>query len=403
MVDMWMDVDAALAEVPINVMALTDDTDFKTREESVAFDQSGLDLLWNFTTTAGATSQTAVTPTDTAGDYDWVNQGNGYYTIEIPASGGGTINNDTEGFGYFSGFATGVLPWRGPVIGFRAAAINNDLVDAGSALAKAAALTTVDGKLPAALIGGRMNSDAQALQGESGAAIRMSRFFLAGRHGVAQGGTAGTITLAPGAVTDDGFFNGSTVVLSANTARRQFRLITSCTAADDVAVITPDWIITPDDSTEYVIIPFGLSDAVAISGSVAAADSITEARMAALTDWIDGGRLDTLLDAIPTDAMRGTDGANTTTPNNAGITTIINDLANGADGLGALRALLAAIPTTAMRGTDSAALASVCTEARLIKLASLVFTIANLLDVNIQRVNDGAVTGTGASGDEWGP
>jgi hypothetical protein len=134
MADIWMDVDAAISECPINLLALTDDTDFKTREESVTYDQSGLDLLWNFTTTAGAFAQTAVTPTDTAGVYDWVNQGNGYYTIEIPASGGGTINNDTEGFGFFSGFATGVLPWRGPIIGFRAAALNNALIDGGDVL-----------------------------------------------------------------------------------------------------------------------------------------------------------------------------------------------------------------------------------------------------------------------------
>ena len=85
---MYMDVNAALSEVPINIAPLIDDTDFKTREESVVFNQAGLDLLWNFVTSAGAFTQTAVTPTDTAGDYDWVNQGNGMYTIEIPASGG---------------------------------------------------------------------------------------------------------------------------------------------------------------------------------------------------------------------------------------------------------------------------------------------------------------------------
>lgn len=134
MPDIWMDVDAALAEVPVNIYPLTDDTDFKTREESVTFNQAGLDLVWNFTTTAGAFTQTAVTPTDTAGDYDWVNQGNGYYTIEIPASGGASINNDTEGFGFFSGFATGILPWRGPVVGFRAAALNDALIDGGDVL-----------------------------------------------------------------------------------------------------------------------------------------------------------------------------------------------------------------------------------------------------------------------------
>ncbi len=79
----------------------------------------------------------------------------------------------------------------------------------------------------------------------------------------------------------------------------------------------------------------------------------------ALTDWIDGGRLDTLLDAIPTTAMRGTDGANTTVPDVAGtaptaveiqaemeengaslLDTIRDDLDNGTDGLGALKTLI---------------------------------------------------------------
>ena len=51
--------------------------------------------------------------------------------------------------------------------------------------------------------------------------------------------------------------------------------------------------------------------AVVTAGSIGKLikDEITAARMAVLTDWIDGGRLDLLLDAIPTTAMRGTDGA----------------------------------------------------------------------------------------------
>jgi len=147
MADLWMDVDAALAEVPVNIMPLIDDTDFKTREEGIVFNEDGMDLVWNFTTPAGATSQTVVVPT-AAGDYDWANQGNGMYTIEIPAVGGASINNNTEGFGWFTGFCTGVLPWRGPVIGFRAAGLNNLLIEsafsvtrglAGTALPDAAA------------------------------------------------------------------------------------------------------------------------------------------------------------------------------------------------------------------------------------------------------------------------
>lgn len=133
MADIWMDVDVALAEVPVNLLPLIDDTDFKTREVAIAYNQAGMDLVWNFVTTAGAMTQTAVTPT-TAGVYDWAHQGDGIYTIEIPASGGASINNDTEGFGWFTGYCTGVLPWRGPVIGFRAAALNDALIDGGDNL-----------------------------------------------------------------------------------------------------------------------------------------------------------------------------------------------------------------------------------------------------------------------------
>lgn len=50
------------------------------------------------------------------------------------------------------------------------------------------------------------------------------------------------------------------------------------------------------------------------AGGLPTTTKITDARLAVLTDWINDGRLDLLLDAIPTTAMRGTDGANTTVP-----------------------------------------------------------------------------------------
>ena len=132
MPDIWMDVDTALSEVPVNIFPLIDDTDFKTRETAVAYNAAGMDLVWNFVTPAGAFTQTAVTPTS-GGNYDWTHQGDGMYTIEIPASGGASINNDTEGFGWFTGVCTGVLPWRGPIIGFRRAALNDLLIEGSTA------------------------------------------------------------------------------------------------------------------------------------------------------------------------------------------------------------------------------------------------------------------------------
>lgn len=133
MPDIYMDVDTAV-QVPCNILPLIDPTDFKTVEVAIAYNEAGMNIAWNFVTTAGVMTTTAVTPT-TAGLHDWLEEGTdeGMYSIEIPASGG-TINNDTEGFGWISGMTTNCLPFRGPTIGFRAAALNNALIDGGDLL-----------------------------------------------------------------------------------------------------------------------------------------------------------------------------------------------------------------------------------------------------------------------------
>lgn len=134
MPDIWMDCDTNVT-VPVNILPLLDATDFKTIETAVAYNAGGLSLNWNFCTAAGGYTCVAVTPTDTGGNYDWSEPlaDVGMYKIEIPASGGASINNDTEGVGWFTGSATGVLPWRGPTIGFRRAALNDLLIDGSTA------------------------------------------------------------------------------------------------------------------------------------------------------------------------------------------------------------------------------------------------------------------------------
>lgn len=126
----WMDADIAVT-VPCNQVPLVDATDGKTLEIAIAYNEAGMNLSWNFVTTAGVMTTTAVTPT-TAGLHDWLESGTdeGMYKIEIPASGG-TINNDTEGSGWISGTTTSCLPFAGPIIGFRAAALNNAYIDGG--------------------------------------------------------------------------------------------------------------------------------------------------------------------------------------------------------------------------------------------------------------------------------
>lgn len=128
MADLMLPVDTAVV-VPVNMEPLVDETDGFTRE-AVAYNAAGMALEWNFVTAAGAMSQTAVTPT-TGGDYDWTDLGGGIMSIEIPATGGASINNDTEGFGWFSGKCTATRPWRGPIIQFSPVIVVNSLV-AGS-------------------------------------------------------------------------------------------------------------------------------------------------------------------------------------------------------------------------------------------------------------------------------
>ena len=69
MADIWMDVDTAVT-VPVNVAPIVDSTTGATIDETIAYNETGMDLNWNFVTTAGVITQTNITPT-TGGDYDF--------------------------------------------------------------------------------------------------------------------------------------------------------------------------------------------------------------------------------------------------------------------------------------------------------------------------------------------
>lgn len=248
---MWMDVDVALAEVPVNLMPLLDDTDFKTRETAVAYNAAGMDLVWNFVTTAGAFTQTAVTPT-TAGNYDWAHQGDGMYSIEIPATGGASINNDTEGFGWFTGVATGVLPWRGPVIGFRAAGINNSLIDTGNTPLEVNTVKWLGTTVETPAVAGRPSVDTVKVAGnDPDTAITINRYA---HTGTAQAGAAGTITLAAGASASNDFYNGCLVRIISGTGSGQRRWITDYVGATKVATVDSNWITNPDNTSVYEVL-----------------------------------------------------------------------------------------------------------------------------------------------------
>ena len=106
--------------------------------------------------------------------------------------------------------------------------------------------------------------------------------------------------------------------------------------------------------------------------NAALASEVTSARMGALTDWIDGGRLDLLLDAIPTTAMRGTDSAALASEVTSARMATLTDWIDG----GRLDLLLDAIKVA----TDK-----------------LTFTDGANVDTNVQKINDVTITGDGSA------
>ena len=78
---------------------------------------------------------------------------------------------------------------------------------------------------------------------------------------------------------------------------------------------------------------FALAIADAVWDELLAGHTTADTAGLVLNEWQDDGRLDLLLDAIPTTAMRGTDGANTTVPDAAGVVaTALGTLQTHGDG-----------------------------------------------------------------------
>lgn len=245
MPDIFLDVDVALSAVPVNTLPLISSVDQQSVVSSLAYNASGLQIHWNFVTTDGQFTRTQVIPTS-GGAYDWTAQGGGIHTIEIPASAGASINNNQEGTGWFTGVADGVIPWRGPTIGFRAAVLNDALMDGGGVGA-------------------------------------LSLFGIVDQ-GVAQAVGANSIQLRVGA---NRVYRGQVVsIRQASSGAGQYAVITNFSTGTVTATISPAWEVTPTGPVEYVV--FGAPAAPTDSGSLPgvrvdemSANTITAAAIAA--------------------------------------------------------------------------------------------------------------------------
>ena len=162
----------------------------------------------------------------------------------------------------------------------------------------------------------------------SGRRLRQIETIFVLAEGVAQGGTASTITLEAGENSLDSFYNHVMVTITAGTGIGQARAVNDYTGATLVADIVPDWTTIPNSASTYELladtgkhvveveagavtdVSFGVS---AFTISAFAAGSIDSDVLGVSlgdiladtnelqTDWADGGRLDLILDSVLAD------------------------------------------------------------------------------------------------------
>jgi len=94
--------------------------------------------------------------------------------------------------------------------------------------------------------------------------------ILLTQHGVALAGTANTIQLSANASITNDIYIGSMIVLSTGLGAGQARLITAYNGGTQIATVAPDWVIVPDATTVYKIIPVGRAIIDSISAAVLA-------------------------------------------------------------------------------------------------------------------------------------
>jgi hypothetical protein len=90
----------------------------------------------------------------------------------------------------------------------------------------------------------------------AGRRLRLAQTATAIHEGVLQGATASTAQLDTGANAVDNFYEHAYVVIIDGTGAGQSRAIQTYVGSSRTANVVPDWIVTPDAASEFIIYPF---------------------------------------------------------------------------------------------------------------------------------------------------
>ena len=141
----------------------------------------------------------------------------------------------------------------------------------------AAALTSVENEVLDSLL------SAHATTRTIGAVLQVSD------SGTAQGGAAGTITLAASASASSGVYIDCTVQIIGGTGVGQIALVTAYDGGTKIATIAPNWAVPPDGTSVYLVRPVGVVDVQSLGAPALATienevlDSALSAHVTSLT------------------------------------------------------------------------------------------------------------------------
>ena len=107
----------------------------------------------------------------------------------------------------------------------------------------------------------------------SGRRLRQIEAAFVITSGTAQAGTVNTITLAAGESSTSNIFNGDRVVIVGGTGLSEHGIIITYNGSTKVATMSQNWVITPDVTSEYDLVPADV-DIETIENSGVAADNL---------------------------------------------------------------------------------------------------------------------------------
>lgn len=147
------------------------------------------------------------------------------------------------------------------------------------------------------------------LPDSAGRILRQIKASFVVAEGTAQAGTSTTITLASGEDSNDDIFAGDRIVIVGGTGDKEHGIIKSYDGTTKICTMTQTWVITPDATSEYELVPadvdveswqhlavtnssttgFPQVDVKSISDSATAATTVKEREDAVFEGAVSGG------------------------------------------------------------------------------------------------------------------